>query len=93
MGFGIFWSCLIRVTVNNGAGGGVAGQPGMREQRGYIWNISYNIHIGMVVRGGDEEVLLPAIVTYVTEKHFSFVKRTFTYLALGIFGGGGCQGN
>jgi len=88
LGFGFFWSCLIRVTFKNGAGGGVAGQPGMREQRGYIWNIRYNIHIGMVVRGGDEGVLLPASVTYVTEAFF-LRQRDVYILGTGYFRGGG----
>jgi len=35
---------------------------------------------------------MPASIKYITEEHCSFVEGTFTYLALGIFGGGAAKG-
>jgi len=50
---------------------GVAGQPGMREQRGYIWGI-LTFQLGYC-DWGEEAVHMPAGFTYVTEKQFVFV--------------------
>ena len=43
-----------------------------------------HIPSGMVVRGGRRQSVCG--VTRVIEEHFLFVKRTLTYLALGILG-------
>jgi len=42
--------------------------------------------------GGEEEVHMPAGITYVTEEHFFLVKWTLTYFALGILREGAGKG-
>jgi len=72
-------------------GGGVAVHPGMREQGG-TRGISTSQLEWHSSEGGEEALNVPAGVTYVTEKHFFFIKGTLTYLTLGILGGGAGKG-
>jgi len=74
-----------------GRGGGVvAGQPAMREHRGYKGAFPHPSWDGN--EGGEEAIDMPYTLTYVTLEHLFFVKRTLTYLALGILGGEAAMG-
>jgi len=80
--WGFLGRCSIRVRVNTEwgrVGGGVVG-PGQRGMPKPIWDGG---------EGWEEAVHMPSSVTYVTEKHFFFVKKALACLALGILGGGG----
>jgi len=49
----------------------------------------FQFPVGMVVKGWEEAVHMPAGVTYIKGEHLFLVEGALAYMALGVFGGGG----